>query len=175
MDNGEKKELLKSVEKEFLRIIDETHYEEDDVNKCCNETETEFILKYGDILANKYPSVSLKDIYIVLVYTYYSLNLGEQTTDFLRLHDIYEYSDNFKKVEKLHLMITTSNKSIASAIRRHFFGMPPLLKNTSRSTSSAYRLSTATKKNSTARGVKKRLTKKKGKRKSKKKRSRHMK
>ena len=153
MNYEEKKEIFYEVEFSFSKVIDETHWEKDKVNKCCNATETDFIMKYGDILSEKYPNVTLKDIYIALIFTYYSLNLGEQTTDYLDLANFKDQCDNYNKVKKIFIMLTTSDKSIATAVRRHFFGMNPLLKNSNTRSSSAYRLTSSPR--STARGLKK--------------------
>jgi len=153
MNYEEKKEIFYEVEFNFSKVIDETHWETDKVNRCCNATETDFIMKYGDILSDKYPNVTLKDIYIALIFTYYSLNLGEQTTDYLDLADFKDQCDNYNKVKKIFIMLTTSDKSIASAVRRHFFGMNPLLKNSNTRSSSTYRLTSSPR--STARGLKK--------------------
>jgi len=147
MNEEEKYYLFDYVKSKFIEIVNKTHYKKDNVNICCNDSETEFLMKYGDILSNKYPTISLRDIYIALIYTYYSLNLGEQTTDYLMLVKFKKYCDNYIEVNNLFLMLTTSNKSIATAVRRHFFGFPPLLKNRN------------SKSLSTARGVKSRRVK----------------
>jgi hypothetical protein len=91
-----------------------------------NEKEIKFLLHYGVILSEEYHETSFNDIYIALVYTYYSLNLGEQTTDHLYLSLFEMYCDNYKNVNLIFIMITTSNNPIGSNIRRQFFGMTPL-------------------------------------------------
>jgi hypothetical protein len=157
MKYEEKREIFTEVKDAFANVINETHWEKDDVNICCNESETEFIMKYADILAEKYPKVTLNDIYVALIFTYYSLNLGEQTTDYLDLADLRDQCVDYNKVKKLFIMLTTSDKSIASAVRRHFFGMNPLLKNSKSQTSSAYRLTSSPRppNRSSGRGLKK--------------------
>jgi hypothetical protein len=167
----QKRQLFHEVEEAFVNVINETHWEHDKVNICCNSTETDFIMNYGDILSEKYPNVSLKDIYIALIFTYYSLNLGEQTTDYLDLADLRDQCDNYSKVKEIFIMLTTSDKSIASAVRRHFFGMNPLLKNSKGGTSSTYRLTSSLKPStrSSGRGLKKsRKGKKRGSKKTRK-------
>jgi hypothetical protein len=153
----QKKAAFDEVKDAFADVISETHWEKDDVNLCCNESETDFIMKYGDILKSKYPKVALKDIYVALIFTYYSLNLGEQTTDYLDLADLRDQCVDYNKVKKIFIMLTTSDKSIASAVRRHFFGMNPLLRNSKSKTSSAYHLTSSPKPytRSSGRGVKK--------------------
>uniref|UniRef100_A0A6C0HCL9 Uncharacterized protein n=1 Tax=viral metagenome TaxID=1070528 RepID=A0A6C0HCL9_9ZZZZ len=155
----EKREAFTEVKEAFANVISQTHWEKDDVNICCNESETEFIMKYGDILKSKYPKVTLNDIYVALIFTYYSLNLGEQTTDYLDLADLRDQCIDYNKVKKIFIMLTTSDKSIASAVRRHFFGMTPLIKNSKASISSAYRLTSSPRAHysakSTGRGLKK--------------------
>jgi hypothetical protein len=167
----EKRAAFDEVKEAFADVISQTHWEKDDVNICCNESETEFIMKYGDILKSKYPRVTLNDIYVALIFTYYSLNLGEQTTDYLDLADLRDRCIDYNKVKKIFIMLTTSDKSIASAVRRHFFGMDPLLKNSKASTSSAYRLTSSPRpaSGSSGRGLKKsRRVKKRVSKKSKK-------
>ena len=157
MNYEEKREIFNQVRDSFSEVISQTHWEDDKVNICCNSAETDFIMKYGDILSEKYPNVSLKDVYIALIFTYYSLNLGEQTTDHLDLADLRDQCDNYNKVKKIFIMLTTSDKSIASAVRRHFFGMDPLLKNSKSRTSSLYRLTSSSRSTprSSGRGLKK--------------------
>ena len=167
----EKRAAFDEVKEAFADVISQTHWEKDAVNICCNESETEFIMKYGDILKSKYPRVTLNDIYVALIFTYYSLNLGEQTTDYLDLADLRDQCIDYNKVKKIFIMLTTSDKSIASAVRRHFFGMDPLLKNSKASTSSAYRLTSSPRpaSGSSGRGLKKsRRVKKRVSKKSKK-------
>jgi len=151
------REVFNDVKEAFANVISETHWEKDDVNICCNDSETEFIMKYGDILKSKYPKVTMNDIYVALIFTYYSLNLGEQTTDYLDLADLRDKCVDYNKVKKIFIMLTTSDKSIASAVRRHFFGMNPLLKNSKSQTSSVYRLTSSPRPapRSSGRGLKK--------------------
>jgi hypothetical protein len=157
MNYTEKREIFNEVRDKFSEVINQTHWEDDKVNICCNDSETEFIMKYGDILSEKYPKVELNDIYVALIFTYYSLNLGEQTTDYLDLADLRDKCVDYNKVKKIFIMLTTSDKSIASAVRRHFFGMNPLLKNSKSRTSSVYRLTSSPRSNprSSGRGLKK--------------------
>jgi hypothetical protein len=117
---------LKEIINIFTRIIYRTHELEDNVNMISNDEEIKFLLHYGVILSKEYHETSFNDIYIALVYTYYSLNLGEQTTDHLYLSLFEIYCDNYKNVETMIIMITTSNNPIGSKIRRQFFGMTPL-------------------------------------------------
>ena len=157
MKYEEKREIFNEVRDRFSEVINETHWPEEKVNICCNTSETEFIMNYADILAEKYPNVTLNDIYVALIFTYYSLNLGEQTTDHLDLADLRDQCVDYNKVKKIFIMLTTSDKSIASAVRRHFFGMNPLLKNSKSRTSSAYRLTSSPRPTprSSGRGLKK--------------------
>ena len=61
------REVFNDVKEAFANVISETHWEKDDVNICCNDSETEFIMKYGDILKSKYPKVAMNDIYVALI------------------------------------------------------------------------------------------------------------
>lgn len=52
-------------------------------NICCDETEQRDIIEIGDTIKTipQFSSLSFRNIYLVLIYVYYSLNLNEQSTD----------------------------------------------------------------------------------------------
>lgn len=114
------------------------------VNICCEQQEKVFLMDMAKHLIEEFPDMSLKDVYIALIYSYYSLTLGEQSTDVLHTRTFSKYADDYDDVLQLYLQITvgdisrtvldqTENESemetyrdvnLSSQIRRHMFGMP---------------------------------------------------
>ena len=60
---------------------------------CCTIEERHAIKRYAYIIKSlkAYKKMRLVDIYSVLIYTYYSLNYNEQTTDWLTLSDLNDF------------------------------------------------------------------------------------
>ena len=90
----------------------------------------ELLQKLKNVISKypKYTSITDKDICIVMIFTYYSLNLGEQTTDILTVKTFEEYSDDQNMIKDLWMDITTGELmdgdiNISSVIRRSMFGM----------------------------------------------------
>ena len=116
----------------------------DDVNICCEEEEKNFLISMAEQLKEIYTSMTVKDLYIALIFSYYALNLGEQTTDYLNTRTFSRYADDYDGVIELFTLITTGdinrivvfednednmmetthNVNLSSQIRRHMFGMP---------------------------------------------------
>jgi hypothetical protein len=114
------------------------------VNMCCEEEEKVFLMDMAEHLREDFPDMSLKDIYITLIFSYYSLTLGEQTSDYLNTRSFAKYADDYDGVFQLFLLITVGDISrtvtdslqdendmetyhevnLSSQIRRHMFGMP---------------------------------------------------
>jgi hypothetical protein len=120
-------------------------------NICCDETEQRDIIEIGDTIKTipQFSSLSFRNIYLVLIYVYYSLNLNEQSTDWLNmkfLSDNVEYDEdedededdedyedednkNVKLCKKLYYAITTgdimiNDINLSSRLRRKIMGMP---------------------------------------------------
>ena len=95
------------------------------INQCCQEPEFDFLLTMVNDLKSLYDlGMSNKDICIAIIYTYYALTLGEQTTDLVDPTIYRVYADNPKAVYNLHLHIATSDEDLFRAIRRHMlFGL----------------------------------------------------
>lgn len=94
-----------------------------DPNVCCNVKERFFLLKIANQLKRCYPFVSNKDLCTVVIYTYYSLNLNENSSDIMNLEMFRAFSDNFNAVKEIYLQITIGDiffegKNLSSAIRR---------------------------------------------------------
>jgi hypothetical protein len=117
------------------------------INICCDQSQIDFLLPILDVIQKNNPKPNTYTdsyyesiMFLLLLYLYYSLVLGEQTDDYLdsRLlsHIIYRYWGNYKEsigifnvVYKLYIDITTGDLNYCSQIRRMFFGMEPLLEN----------------------------------------------
>ena len=96
------------------------------INICCTPEERDFLKSMAIHLKSEFPLISNKDICIAIVYTYYGLNLTEQSEDYMTKKIYQDYADNPKDVELLYMYIGTSiEHPIFTHIRRYFFGMPP--------------------------------------------------
>lgn len=99
-------------------------------NVCCDENEKQMIQIFADKIRAipEYSFVSLFDIYLTLIFTYYSLHLMEQTRDWLRTFDLEEAIDSYT-VNELYRDITIGDiidengNNISSEIRRAFMGL----------------------------------------------------
>ena len=112
-----------------------------DLNFCCDEDEFAMLLRLATELKKVFPLMTDKDICIAVILAYYSLNLGEQTLDYLVM-DVYkelknredvvvrkQFADDPDAVERLFLGITIGDiefqdDNISSMIRRYLMGMP---------------------------------------------------
>lgn len=117
----------------------------EDANICCEPDEEYFLMSMADDLKNHFPlsmSMSMKDLYISLIFSYYGLNLSEQTTDYLNTNSFRSYADNYDAVinliklitvgdiyidvesinNKEHEMDTIVRVNLSSIIRRHMLG-----------------------------------------------------
>jgi len=92
-------ELIIKLEKQFIHLYNYYNYEttvptgtwNDQV--CCSIEERHAIIRYAYIIKSlpAYKKMRLVDIYIVLIFTYYSLKYNEQTTDWLTLSDLSDF------------------------------------------------------------------------------------
>lgn len=104
-------------------------------NRCCNEREKHMIQIYASKIheLTKYKPLSLFDIYLTLIFAYYSLHLMEQTEDWLRTYDL-ENANNKELSNKLYKDITIGDiidgegNNLSSEIRRAFMGFRPSLR-----------------------------------------------
>ena len=100
------------------------------LNICCDENDETDIIKIGDIIKTipEFSTLSFREIYIVLVFTYYALRLNEQNKDWLRLKFLQEKLLNNKLALKLFIDITIgkimiNGKDFSSDVRRYVLGM----------------------------------------------------
>ena len=99
------------------------------LNICCDDKDERDIHKmYGLLVNSEFSDLSIKNIYIVLIYVYYSLRYNEQTEDWLTLEFLnsntrdFETND-FERSKQLYLAITTGDimvngVNISSQIRK---------------------------------------------------------
>jgi hypothetical protein len=117
---------IKEVESHFIDKICNKIYSKNelkDINVYCNDDVIIFLTKFAYELKEVYPNISDKDICIAVIYTYYGLNLGEQTTDYITPTIYKDYADNKEEVFNLYIRITTgdimqNNENLSSKIRR---------------------------------------------------------
>jgi len=117
---------MKEVEDYFIDKICNKIYskgELKDINVYCNDDVIICLTKFAYELKDVYPNITDKDICIAIIYTYYGLNLGEQTTDYITPTIYQDYADNKEEVFNLYIRITTgdilyNNENISSKIRR---------------------------------------------------------
>lgn len=117
---------IKEVEDYFIDKICNKIYskaELKDINIDCNDNVIRILIKFAYNLKEVYPNISDKDICIAIIYTYYGLNLGEQTTDYITPTIYQDYADNKSAVFNLYIDITTGDiiqydENLSSKIRR---------------------------------------------------------
>ena len=119
-------QTIKEVENYFIDKICNKIYTKKElkyINVSCNNDILLLLTKFVYELKEIYPNISEKDICIAIVYTYYGLNLGEQTTDYITPTIYEDYADNKDEVFNLYILITTgdiiqNNENLSSKIRR---------------------------------------------------------
>lgn len=128
------------VEANFNRILfhvsNKNKGAEVKTNVISNKYERENIIKYGNMLYEQgdYNELCLSQIYMVLIYTYYGMNLIEQFWDVLTFKHIRAYftADQYKIAMKLMYDISSEEildcygEDIACKIRRSFLGLNKL-------------------------------------------------
>jgi len=119
------KAIIREVETFFINKINKLYYHDEiqDINVCCTDYEFVFLTKIAGSLKKAFPNISDKDICIAIIYTYYGLNLGEQTTDYITPNIYKDYADEKDSVFELYLTITTGDiiyedENLSSKIRR---------------------------------------------------------
>jgi hypothetical protein len=100
-------------------------------NICCDETERRDIIQTADIIKSipEFSILSFSDIYLVLIFVYYSLNLNEQSTDWLTIQFLSNNAEDEELCKELYLKITTGDimingSNLSSKLRRKIMGMP---------------------------------------------------
>ena len=119
-------QIIKEVKEYFIDKICNKIYTKDelkDINVSCNDDILLLLTRFVYDLKEVYPNISDKDICIAIIYTYYGLNLGEQTTDYITPTIYEDYADNKDVVFNLYIDITTgdimqNDENLSSKIRR---------------------------------------------------------
>jgi hypothetical protein len=94
------------------------------LNICCDDKDERDIHKmYGLLVNSEFADLSIRNIYIVLIYIYYSLRFNEQTEDWLSLEFLNSITTDFERSKQLYLAITTGDimvngVNISSKIRK---------------------------------------------------------
>ena len=106
-------------------------------NVITHQYERDNIIKYGNMLYEQddYRALSLSQIYMVLIYTYYAMHLIEQYWDWLTFKHIRAYftSDQYKIAMNLMYDISSGDildcygENISCKIRRSFMGLNKLV------------------------------------------------
>jgi len=117
---------IKEVEDYFVDKICNKIYstqELKEINIHCDHNVIRSLIYFVYELKEVYPTISDKDICIAVIYTYYGLNLGEQTTDYITPTIYQDYADDKETVFKLYIDITTgdimqNDENLSSKIRR---------------------------------------------------------
>jgi hypothetical protein len=117
---------IREVENYFIYKIYNKIYSKNEleyINVSCDDKIIFFLKKFAIILKEIHPNISDKDICIAIIYTYYGLNLGEQTTDYITPTIYEDYADDKQEVFNLYIHITTgdiihNDENISSKIRR---------------------------------------------------------
>ena len=94
-------------------------------NRITNQLEINMIQQYVDEIYTLHSELSKNDVYFVMIFLYYSLNLSEHYCPEFSLFDFKHFIDDFDESSFLLLVLMSSgeNGSIYSDIRRSFFGM----------------------------------------------------
>jgi len=99
-------------------------------NICCNEVAKRSIKVMAENIKRvpEFATLSDRDIYIVLIFTFYSLRLNEQTRDWLNTGFLKTNLVNKELGNKLFLDIATNDitldgQNFSSAIRRYILGL----------------------------------------------------
>lgn len=136
IDNTTDKKIIRenqmtfgTVEKLFRdEISNHPRYEQNTVICCDEEHENELIqLAYRIKLTQPYNDLSDRDLYLTLIFIYYSL-LGEQTEDIFTLDFLQKNAINKHLVQQLYLQLTTGDiiettgRNLSQDVRRGFLG-----------------------------------------------------
>ena len=98
--------LIKKLEDYFINLYNNYNKEYDEVpygtrsdQVCCTVEERKNIMHYANIITSlpAYSTMRLVDIYIVLIFSYYSLKYNEQSTDWLKIRDLTNFVENLDK------------------------------------------------------------------------------
>ena len=101
-----------------------------DMNICCDDFEDDDLFEMvGELrdwchnYSGYYKNVTINDICIVIMYTYYALNLTEQIYDLLKPKHYFYIANNRQTIKELHLLLATGDidmngENLSSKFRR---------------------------------------------------------
>jgi len=118
------------VEKLFTDEIYRKTRSQTNLNFCCDEETEQEIITMTDIIKKipEFSDLSYRDIYFVLIYTYYSLRFNEQTEDWLKIKFFKQNIGQFELSKELYFSIVfgdiiVNGENLSSAIRKHILEM----------------------------------------------------
>lgn len=134
MDTSNKSIIFLDVEKLFIRQFYKKYFlpyhEHLNFNICFDEHDESDIISISDIIKNytDFTDLSLRDIYLVVIYIYYSLRMNEPTEDWLTFKFLEKNAIYFQSVKKLYFDITfgdifIEDLNFSSTIRRFIMGI----------------------------------------------------
>lgn len=134
MDTSNKSIIFLDVEKLFIRQFYKKNFlpyhEHLNFNICFDEHDESDIISISDIIKNytDFTDLSLRDIYLVVIYIYYSLRMNEPTEDWLTFKFLEKNAIYFQSVKKLYFDITfgdifIEDLNFSSTIRRFIMGI----------------------------------------------------
>jgi hypothetical protein len=97
---------------------------------CCTPEEQKDIIETGDIIKtiHEFSTLSFSDIYLVLIYVHYSLDINEQSNDWLDMSFLENNTEDPELCQTLYLKITTgdimiNDRNLSSDLRKKIMGM----------------------------------------------------
>jgi len=118
------------VEKLFTDEIYRKTRSQTNLNFCCDQETEREIITMTDIIKKipEFSALSYRDIYFVLIYTYYSLRFNEQTEDWLKIKFFKQNIGQFELSKELYFSIVfgdiiVNGENLSSAIRKHILEM----------------------------------------------------
>ena len=134
MNEYTKSIIFLDIEKLFVRQFYKKNYlpyqEKLYLNVCCDENDEADIIMISDIIKNytKYKDLSIRDVYLVIIYIYYSLRMNEPTEDWLTFKFLEKNAIYFEGAKKLYFDITFGDIIIedinfSSKVRRYVMEM----------------------------------------------------
>ena len=131
MENQTFLEVEKLFTDEIYRTAAQRHSEITSINFCCEEQDETDIINMANLIRQvpAYANLSFRDIFIVLIYIYYSLRLTEQRDDWWLTTNFLKFKLYNKNLgQNLYYNIVTGDilmpdgTNLSSRIRRYVIG-----------------------------------------------------
>lgn len=137
------KDTFLSAEKLFTDELFRKTQNQTNLNTCCDANDENIMIEMATHIREvpQFSTLSLKDIFIVLIFTYYSLRYNEQTEEWLTTGFLNRILYNKELGKQLYFQITTgdimvNDDNLSSAIRRYIMEMNGGKKKSRKSTKS---------------------------------------